>query len=346
MNDDAIVVGAGVLGLAVAFELNRAGHRVTVVSADVAGAVQSAGRSRIFRLAHADRELTDAAADARGLWGEWERLAGRALIDPVGLLLTGDMSDREIHLRRHGGVERMAGRAHPLAVAHDEWCFEPTGGAIQAEDTVRFLQAGSDLALGEVSSAGGVGVTMTDGRRIEADRVFVCAGPATYALLGVDEPPRMRSVRFSFALRRPLERPAPCWIQRDERLCEPFYAVMDGPDHYSIGLSDAYPADRPQAEQIRDAHARILAIVDRVFPGLEPVAERPICCEFTLNPAGAGGAPVHDGWEVLERAGVIGLTGPSLFKFAPLLGRLLAERAGAARGRSRRGSLAGGLRPM
>jgi len=63
-------------------------------------------------------------------------------------------------------------------------------------------------------------------------------------------------VRFSFALREPLASPAPCWIQRDDRLCEPFYAVMDGPDHYSIGLSEAAPVDIPERQHVREAYRR------------------------------------------------------------------------------------------
>ncbi len=75
---EVIVVGAGVVGLAAAHELARAGHRVTVVSADVPGSRQSCGLTRIFRLAHADGALTDAAAASLGLWAEWEARAATA----------------------------------------------------------------------------------------------------------------------------------------------------------------------------------------------------------------------------------------------------------------------------
>jgi glycine/D-amino acid oxidase-like deaminating enzyme len=177
--------------------------------------------------------------------------------------------------------------------------------------------------LAEVSSVEAGGATLAGGGRIDAEQVVVCAGPDTYELLGVPEPERMRSVRFSFALREPLAASAPCWIQRDDALGEPFYAVMDGPHHYSIGLSDAAPAAVPEAEHVRDAHRRAVGIAARVFPALHPIAERVIACEFPLNPSG----PLeHDGWDLREHDGVLGLTGPSLFKFAPLLGRLVADK--------------------
>jgi sarcosine oxidase len=323
---DVLVVGAGVVGLAAGYELSRAGHRVRVISADVPGARQSAGLSRIFRLSHPDGMLTDAAARSLEMWEAWERRAGAPLLDRVGLLLTGDMSDRDVHLKPYGGLRLVTGTRHPLAVAREAWSFESTGAAIHAEDTVRFLRAGLELELGEAVSVDRGGVTLAGGRRIEAERVVVCAGPDTYRLLGLAEPGRMRSVRFSFALREPLEFPAPCWINRDEGLCEAFYAIMDGPDHYSVGLSDAAPAEVPEAEHVRDAHRRILAIVVRALPGLQPIAERLIACEFSTRLDAARGGPAHDGWDLPERDGVLGVTGPSLFKFAPLLGRLVLAR--------------------
>jgi sarcosine oxidase len=322
---EVVVIGAGVVGLSAAHELARAGHRVTVVSADVPGARQSCGLTRIFRLAHADGELTDAAARSLSLWEDWEALAGRPLLDRVGLVLTGDMSGREAHLARHGGVTRGSGRRHPLAVALPDWIFEPTGAAIRAEETVRFLQGGLEVVLGEVVVVSPTGVTLAGGERLEAERVIVCAGADTHGLLGVPEPERMRSVRFSFALREPLPS-APCWINRDERLCEPFYAVMDGPDHYSIGLSGGEPAGLAEAEHVRRAHPRVVEIAKRVFPALTPVAERVIACEFPLRARAPEPAQAHDGWDLIERDGVLGLTGPALFKFAPLLGQLAARR--------------------
>jgi hypothetical protein len=244
----------------------------------------------------------------------------------VGLLLTGDMADRETHLARHGGVHHGSGPRHPLAIALEQWSYEPTGAAILAEETVRFLQEGLELVLGEVMSVSARGVTLAGGERLDSERVIVCAGAGTYGLLGMPEPERMRSVRFSFALREPSAAPVPCWINRDERFSEPFYAVMDGPDHYSIGLSGGEPARLAEAEHVRRAHPRIVSIAQRVFPGLRPVAERVIACEFPLRLAAPDPALAHDGWDLIEHDGVLGLTGPALFKFAPLLGQLVARR--------------------
>jgi sarcosine oxidase len=322
---NVVVVGAGVVGLAAAFEMSRAGDTVTVLTADLPGSRQSIGLTRIFRLAHADGPLTDAAASSLELWEEWERLAGEPLLDRVGLLLTGDMSERDAHLKRYGGLERVAGRPHPLGVAHDVWWREPTGGASRAESTIRFLRSDLDVVLGEATSVDRRGVTLSSGDRVEADSVVVCAGPDTYSLLAVPEPPRKRSVRFSFPVREPLDLAAPCWIQRDDRLCEPFYAVMDGPDHYSVGLSEARSTELSEPEHIRDAHRRTLDVVKRALPGVRPIAERVISCEYSLHANAAEGSPSQEGWDLFEHDGVLGLTGPSLFKFAPFLGRLVVR---------------------
>jgi glycine/D-amino acid oxidase-like deaminating enzyme len=80
-------------------------------------------------------------------------------------------------------------------VAHDRWSFERTGAAIRAEATVRFLHSGLDVMLAEVSMVDNGGVTLSDGTRVDAERVVVCAGAETYGLMGLTAPERLRSVR-------------------------------------------------------------------------------------------------------------------------------------------------------
>jgi hypothetical protein len=103
---------------------------------------------------------------------------------------------------------------------------------------------------------------------------------------------------------------------------------MDGPDHYSVGLSEAASAEVSEAVHVRDAYRRILDIVQRALPGLQPVAERLIACEFPARADPVPAARAHDGWDMREHNEVLGVAGPSLFKFAPLLGQLVVERLG------------------
>jgi hypothetical protein len=75
--------------------------------------------------------------------------------------------------------------------------------------------------VADVNAVDGGGVTLNDRMRMDTERVVVCAGPDTCRLMGLTGAERPRTVRSSFVLREPLEPAAPCWIQRDERLCEP-----------------------------------------------------------------------------------------------------------------------------
>lgn len=70
---DTVVVGAGIGGLAAAYELQRRGLRALVLEAEDVGAGQSAGLGRIFRVAHRDPELCALALEARAGWRRWER---------------------------------------------------------------------------------------------------------------------------------------------------------------------------------------------------------------------------------------------------------------------------------
>jgi sarcosine oxidase len=313
-----IVVGAGIAGLAAAHRLRAGGAAVTVLSADPPGGVQSAGRSRIFRLAHDSAELTDAAGRAAAGWQAWEVDARRTLLDRTGLLLTGDVSHREVHLRTHGVYAAATGAAHPLAAALPHWTRDLAGAAIRAADTIGYLAAGLNVRRGTAGRVAADGVTLTDGRLMGADRVVVCAGADTYRLMALPEPPRSRHARFSFEVRRP-GAPAPCWIQRDPGLSEPFYAVADGPSRYAVGLSEGADVELPEDEVVADMRRRVCAIVAELLPGVVPQVVDTIVCEAPANAAGH-----HDGWDMPEADGVLAVTGPNLFKFGPLLGDLAA----------------------
>ena len=76
-----IVVGAGICGLAAAYELARRDVRVLVLERARVGAEQSAGLARIFRVAHADAGLAALALEAHAGWRAWEeRLGTRRLL--------------------------------------------------------------------------------------------------------------------------------------------------------------------------------------------------------------------------------------------------------------------------
>src|SRR3954469_13249795 len=78
----AIVIGAGICGLAAAYELGRRGEEVLLLERGEVGGEQSAGLGRIFRIAHGQARLCALALEARDGWRRWE--------DELGVRLLGD----------------------------------------------------------------------------------------------------------------------------------------------------------------------------------------------------------------------------------------------------------------
>ncbi|HEU0303290.1 MAG TPA: FAD-dependent oxidoreductase, partial [Gaiellaceae bacterium] len=85
---DVVVVGAGVMGLASAWALRRAGRDVVVLEQFEVGHDRgsSHGASRIFRFAYDETEWIALAQEALPLWRELEEESGTELLSLTGLL--------------------------------------------------------------------------------------------------------------------------------------------------------------------------------------------------------------------------------------------------------------------
>src|SRR2546428_10717451 len=82
-----VIVGAGVCGLATAYELARRGEHAIVLERGEPFAEQSAGLARIFRIAHRRPELCRLAMRARAGWERWEADFGAGgLLWSVGVI--------------------------------------------------------------------------------------------------------------------------------------------------------------------------------------------------------------------------------------------------------------------
>ena len=118
---DFVVVGAGVMGAATAWQLARRGSRVVLLDRFAAGHTRGAshGASRIYRQAYDSARYLRLAAQALPLWRELEAETGAAL-----LTITGGVD--------HGEPAAMAEVAATLA-AHDvrhEW-LDPDQAALR-----------------------------------------------------------------------------------------------------------------------------------------------------------------------------------------------------------------------
>src|SRR5256885_12498873 len=85
---EVAIIGAGVMGLATARALSRAGREVVVYEQFEPGHARgsSHGRSRVFRLAYAQPEWVRLAQEALAGWRRIEVEAGAAPLERVGLI--------------------------------------------------------------------------------------------------------------------------------------------------------------------------------------------------------------------------------------------------------------------
>jgi glycine/D-amino acid oxidase-like deaminating enzyme len=284
---DVAVVGAGICGLAAAYELQRRGASVTVYEADAVGAGQSVGLARIFRIAHAQPRLCALALEARDGWQAWEREFGVHLLGDEGLVIVGG-EDRAAAMRAAGApVEELSKHdvLERLPFFNYDWgagIFDPLAGSLRIRRALEALAARVDVRTR----------TVTHVDELAADAVLVCAGIGTQALVpgldfGLTYDPHVR-VTYE------LGGTAPCVIAPDLYGC-----AIGSSGRYAIGMHDL------------TAHAAT---------SLQPVAR--VEC---VSPHAAWLDAHGDGFLLLRAGRVTAFTGSNLMKFGPALGTMLAE---------------------
>jgi sarcosine oxidase len=329
---DVVVVGGGVVGLAVADALHRRGAEVACLEAGVPGAGQSAGRTRIFRHSHEDPALVREAIEARGLWAHWEERAGRRLLGDEGALLVRDDPGADLERLKAAGVDARMVTCDDQRAALGPWAprerpaiLEP-GGAIRPRRTIATLAGW----LGDRLVAGCAVLELRDERdhvRVlategvwQAQAVVVCAGAQTSALAaaqGVDIPiGYAASTRATYVVRAGAHALA---CLRDK-------APPDGRSYYAaaVGSTGRYAVGSP-AYDLNDTDAggeldRLRAYVEACLPGLDHEPEHVRTC-ISSHPAWG-----EEGHRTFERGRITFVAGGQLFKFAPLI----AERQAAA----------------
>lgn len=335
------VVGAGIVGLCTAYDLMRRGAEVTVYEQGTPGNGQSGGLSRIFRHAHDDARLVQAAQQSRVLYAEWGRDLGVEMVSGDGAVALGSSVAERLPILQQCGVNAREIDADelrqrlPLLAAYDGLAMlDEDGGSIRTTATIQALATalGERLIRDEVISLRPVaqGVELRSGGTTRTcDRVVVAAGRGTAHLartVGLSLPIRQAAhVRLTFAVRG--EPPARLATLQDSSgdfgETGIYAAATPGNTAYGVGLSlttdvreDASLTDPNELVELAD---RAQGYVGAALPGLDPDPIDVRHCWVTELPWGP------DGLAVWEAEGVLFPGGHNLFKQAPGLGRKLAD---------------------
>ena len=335
---DVAVVGAGIVGLSTAYALFERGVDFRVFEAARPGAGQSAGRTRIFRHGHGRAELVTLAAESRRVWEEWERRLGAQLLGREGVIVTGPPARERERLLAEAGVPCRSltaaeqEEALPIFSAPERVALlDELGGSTDVRASIAALARaiGERLVLAQVFriSAEGRPVLETSEGIWEAERVVVCAGAGVRELtdgLGIDIPVSVGChARGRFRVRGSNAGAAlPSLQDLSGAHGETVYAgPVPGEGTYVVGLSGP-DNEVPVGEGGADLLVRrIAAYVARALPGLEPEPIDVRLCLTTMLPEGG------DTFRIWRAGPVVVLAGDNLFKFGPVLGRLLAGAA-------------------
>jgi glycine/D-amino acid oxidase-like deaminating enzyme len=329
---DAIVVGAGICGLAAAYELTRRDRRVLVLEADGVGAGQSAGLARIFRIAHADPRLCALALESERGWRRWERELGVHMLGTEGLVVAGpERTDSFGAAMDAAGadaepLDRAAiARRVPVLTPDHPWdvgLFDPHAGSLRIRRVLHALARTITLRRATVAAIDADGaVRLDDGETLTAPAVIVCAGLNTGPLvaplgldLGVEA---SHHVRLTYRAREP----AACLIAP-----EAYGLPVGSTGHWAIGMrdeGDGLPLDEVSpADAAAAARRRHAGWVPRVFDGLDPEPTDEVRCVALaagwLDDSG-------DGFSAQRFGPVIAFGASNVMKFGPLVGDRLAE---------------------
>ena len=353
---DVIVLGCGGVGSAALYHLADRGLRVLGIDRFAPGHDRgsSHGETRAIRQAYFEHpDYVPLLRRAWTLWRELEGHAGGELLVETGVLqfgpADGEVVPGVLHAARQHGldVERLSSaevaRRYPGIVVPDthQAVFEARGGYLRVEDCVQAHVAlararGASLLAGTAVTGwrpDGEGVSVDTGEgTFRADRLVVCAGAWAGQLLpGLGVPLTvLRKHLHWFGNRDPRYRQDhgfPVFLFELPQGIYYGFPQVDGSGvkfcEHSGGEPLADPMARSEALDAQE-FARVEAVLRRQLPGVDGPALRHAACMYTMTPDAHFLVDRHPAHPQVWLAA--GLSGHG-FKFAPVLGELLADLA-------------------
>lgn len=344
--EEVVIVGAGVMGCALAWELAQRGVRVTVLERSIPGAEASSAAGGILGAQaepHGDGPLLSLALASRALWADWSAALVEASGVQVGFRRSGLMKvaldEAELAvLAEVEGWQRAAGLGLARLDGAQARALEPLlseavqaallfeeDGVVDAQLLPPALAAAAERAGARLVHGGEVTGLVVEGERVvgvrtraltlRADRVVLCAGAWTDRVPGGVPLPPVEPVRGQMAV-----------VQgRAGALSR----VVFGAGGYLVPRADGRVLVGSTMERVGfdrtvtvAATAHLCGVVTRLAPAL---AQAPLGPQWAgLRPATPDGLPVigpcgPEGLYVLSghfRNGVL---------LAPISARLMAE---------------------
>jgi sarcosine oxidase len=335
-----VVVGGGVMGLATAWTLKREGHDVLLLEQFEAGHAlgSSHGASRVYRTFYDRVEYARMALDALPMWRELEQESGTQLLEIVGSIETLEGSEGDRRTLDALGIsyeivsEADAAVRFPDVHLPGDVLYQADTGVLAADATTAAYRE----LLGDTARCGaralavredGDGVVVeTEGGSVTASVAILCCGayaPELLAVLGITVPMIPTQEQIGYFRHRTGELP-PAPVIND----------LSESNHYGLPTSllglykFAEHGTGPRVD-MRDRdpspdHAtteRLARAAKTFLPGFDPEPVGVETCVYENTP---------DRDFVIDRRGQVvvgtGFSGHG-FKFAPLVGRVLADLA-------------------
>lgn len=343
------VVGAGVVGVMTALELQRAGHRVTVYDGWEPGHARAAssGTHRMIRAAHGSDELyTRWARESRLRWLELEQAWDVELYRETGALILAEEGHTEWEeaaiptLGRLGvPVMRILPDELSARYPHVDFqrvafaLFEPEAGFVWSRRAVvtgfrRFLAAGGEFVRRRPTTDPDERLIL-DGSPLGADRIVVATGSWMGAMFRRTLGRMLRVVRQDVIFTSPPEGSTaydaahhPVWIDHGY----PGYGVpaVDGYGFKAVIAWHESDIDLDSDDRVVDATtlARSRQYLAHRFPELvgQPITDQKVC-HIVMTPDTHFLFDTHPDHEDIVLAG--GGSG-SIFKHGPVIGEYVA----------------------